>query len=63
EGEVTVHVVPGNHITMMSEPHVAQLAERIKKCLVDVCTKDHTISENTRLLRPGYVALNAPAEG
>jgi hypothetical protein len=33
EGEVAVHVAPGNHITMMSEPHVALLAEALRACL------------------------------
>jgi thioesterase domain-containing protein len=32
-GAVAVHVVPGNHITMMSEPNVAQLAQKITSCL------------------------------
>ncbi|RQH23956.1 non-ribosomal peptide synthetase, partial [Okeania hirsuta] len=30
---VEVHVVPGNHITMLSEPHVMVLAEKLKFCL------------------------------
>jgi len=30
-GSVDIHVVPGDHHTMMSQPHV--LAERLKKCL------------------------------
>ncbi|NEP90824.1 MAG: hypothetical protein F6K18_30690, partial [Okeania sp. SIO2C2] len=30
---VEVHVVPGSHITMLSEPHVMVLAEKLKFCL------------------------------
>ncbi|HEX2242874.1 MAG TPA: hypothetical protein VHK27_06405, partial [Gammaproteobacteria bacterium] len=33
EGPVEVHVVPGDHLTMMTEPHVQVLAERLKACL------------------------------
>jgi thioesterase domain-containing protein/aryl carrier-like protein len=29
QNEIPVHVVGGNHITMMSEPHVSDLAERV----------------------------------
>jgi thioesterase domain-containing protein len=32
-GETRVHVVPGNHITMMSQPHVAELAAKLAACL------------------------------
>jgi amino acid adenylation domain-containing protein len=48
QGEVAVHIVPGNHITMMSEPHVARLAERIMKCLIDACAADRAAG-NARL--------------
>jgi thioesterase domain-containing protein len=37
EGPVEVHVVPGDHLTMMFEPHVQVLAERLKACLNQVC--------------------------
>ncbi|MEH2172557.1 amino acid adenylation domain-containing protein [Nostoc sp.] len=30
---VDIHFVPGNHITMMAEPHVQFLAERLKVCI------------------------------
>ncbi|MHC5821500.1 MAG: non-ribosomal peptide synthetase, partial [Nostoc sp.] len=30
---VDIHFVPGNHITMMAEPHVQVLAERLKACI------------------------------
>jgi len=33
EGSVDIHVVPGDHHTMMSEPHVQVLAEKLKVCL------------------------------
>lgn len=35
-GAVAVHVVPGNHITMMSEPNVAQLAQKITSYLTQM---------------------------
>ncbi len=28
-----VHTVPGDHITMLAEPHVQVLAERLNACL------------------------------
>ena len=33
---VDIHFVPGNHITMMAEPHVQVLAERLKVCIDQV---------------------------
>ncbi|MEH2355880.1 amino acid adenylation domain-containing protein [Nostoc sp.] len=33
---VDIHFVPGNHITMMAEPHVQILAERLKVCIEQV---------------------------
>ncbi|MEJ1929745.1 amino acid adenylation domain-containing protein [Nostoc sp. NIES-2111] len=30
---VDVHFVPGNHVTMMAEPHVQVLSERLKGCI------------------------------
>jgi amino acid adenylation domain-containing protein len=30
---VDIHFVPGNHITMMAEPHVQVLAEQLKNCI------------------------------
>jgi thioesterase domain-containing protein/acyl carrier protein len=32
-GDVAVRAVPGNHITMLSEPRVAVLAEQVSQCL------------------------------
>ncbi|MGH9908864.1 MAG: alpha/beta fold hydrolase, partial [Pyrinomonadaceae bacterium] len=37
EEPVEVHVVPGDHMTMLDEPHVQVLAERLKACLNQVC--------------------------
>ncbi|NEQ74589.1 MAG: amino acid adenylation domain-containing protein [Okeania sp. SIO2C9] len=34
---VEVKVVPGNHTTMLGEPHVMVLAEKLKFCLARVC--------------------------
>ena len=33
DGEVEIHTVPGNHISMMSEPHVKVLAQKLQKSL------------------------------
>ncbi|MCP4261660.1 MAG: amino acid adenylation domain-containing protein, partial [Planctomycetes bacterium] len=30
---VTIHIVPGNHITMFNSPHVQVLAEQLKACI------------------------------
>jgi thioesterase domain-containing protein len=32
-GGVDVHVVPGNHATMVYKPHVEVLAEELRACL------------------------------
>jgi amino acid adenylation domain-containing protein len=32
-GPVDIHVVPGDHYTMMSQPHVQVLAEKLRECL------------------------------
>ncbi|MEO1377483.1 MAG: hypothetical protein AAFW70_25030, partial [Cyanobacteria bacterium J06635_10] len=34
--EVEIHIVPGNHISMMSEPHVQVLAEKMQQSLEQV---------------------------
>jgi thioesterase domain-containing protein/acyl carrier protein len=36
EGSVAIHVVPGDHHTMMSEPYVQMLAEKLRGCLEKV---------------------------
>ena len=33
DGEVEIHTVPGSHLSMMSEPHVKVLAEKLQKSL------------------------------
>jgi amino acid adenylation domain-containing protein len=33
KGGFSVHVVPGNHVSMLTEPHVQVLAEKLKLCL------------------------------
>ncbi|MEJ2406195.1 MAG: amino acid adenylation domain-containing protein [Candidatus Thiodiazotropha sp.] len=32
-GKISIDIIPGDHITMLSEPHVQTLAERLKSCL------------------------------
>jgi thioesterase domain-containing protein len=32
-GPVEIHTVPGNHLSLMAEPHVRTLAERLRLCL------------------------------
>ncbi|ARV58849.1 hypothetical protein BZZ01_09565 [Nostocales cyanobacterium HT-58-2] len=38
DGEVEIHTVPGNHISMMSEPHVKVLAQKLRKSLEQAYT-------------------------
>jgi amino acid adenylation domain-containing protein len=33
DGEVPVYLTPGNHLTMMTEPHVSSLASKLRECL------------------------------
>ena len=33
QAAVDVHIVPGNHVTMLTEPHAQALAERLQDCL------------------------------
>jgi len=40
-GDVAVHVVPGNHITMMTEPNVTELARQITECLTRLEATPH----------------------
>jgi thioesterase domain-containing protein len=35
-GELHVHIVPGNHWSMLRSPHVQRVAERLKACLQEV---------------------------
>lgn len=44
-GGVEVHVVPGNHATMVYKPHVAVLAEKLKVCLSQVQSTDQVLQE------------------
>ncbi|MBW4511501.1 MAG: amino acid adenylation domain-containing protein [Scytonematopsis contorta HA4267-MV1] len=32
-GEVELHIVPGDHLTMIAEPHICVLAEKLRACL------------------------------
>jgi amino acid adenylation domain-containing protein len=36
---VTIHIVPGNHLTMITEPHVPKLAEQLKICIEQAFNK------------------------
>ncbi|RKZ80316.1 MAG: non-ribosomal peptide synthetase, partial [Candidatus Parabeggiatoa sp. nov. 1] len=38
DGSVDIHVVPGDHHTMMNQPNVQVLAEKLKVCLAQVLT-------------------------
>ncbi len=35
QGGVSVHVIPGNHLTMLQKPHVAMLVQTLEKYLAD----------------------------
>lgn len=55
---VEVIVVPGNHITMMSEPHVAELAEKMRACLDHLAMQtrgDRHAAATKRLVTRGAV--------
>jgi len=41
-GPVQVHMVPGDHITMLTSPHTEVLAERLRTCLGEVTDKWQT---------------------
>jgi thioesterase domain-containing protein len=41
-GGVDVHVVPGNHATMVYKPHVDALAEKLRACLDHVQAMEDT---------------------
>jgi thioesterase domain-containing protein len=41
-GQVAVHLVPGNHITMMNEPNVRVLADSLGRCLREADMPSHT---------------------
>jgi thioesterase domain-containing protein/acyl carrier protein len=40
-GGVDVHDVPGSHVTMLNEPHVDRLAEKLSACLAAAFAPDH----------------------
>ncbi|MCG6137936.1 MAG: amino acid adenylation domain-containing protein [Nostoc sp. LLA-1] len=42
DGPVDVYSIPGNHISMMTEPHVQNLAERLKACIERIQEKNQT---------------------
>jgi amino acid adenylation domain-containing protein len=33
DGELAIYLTPGNHLTMMTEPHVSSLASKLRECL------------------------------
>ena len=41
EPEVEIHTVPGNHISMIGEPHVKVLAEKMQQSLEQVQKTKH----------------------
>ena len=58
KGGVTVHATPGNHITLLSEPHVSVLAEELKKSL----EKAQEMQAKARLTPTESCRTSAPAE-
>ena len=42
---VDVHLVAGDHFTMMAKPHVAVLAEELKSCIEQVQSNLQAISQ------------------
>lgn len=46
-GGVDIHVVPGNHATMVYKPYVAVLAEQLRACLDQVRAAEECTAEIT----------------
>ncbi len=40
---VDIHLVPGNHTTMMTEPHVQVLAKQLKACIEQVIVHQESV--------------------
>ena len=36
--KVDVHIVPGDHVTMLTEPHVSDLALQLRQCIYQALT-------------------------
>ncbi len=45
DGEVEIHIVPGNHVSIMSEPHVKVLAQKMQKSL-EQAQKTHQLEKS-----------------
>jgi amino acid adenylation domain-containing protein len=54
-GDVAVHLVPGNHITMMSEPHAAELARKLALCLATLDTTQPQASVTGDLIETSHL--------
>lgn len=39
EGSVEVHLLPGNHLTMLKKPHVQVVAKQLRECIEKVQSK------------------------
>jgi amino acid adenylation domain-containing protein len=51
EGGVTVHGIPGNHYTLLNEPHVKGLAEALGRCLGEVLPAQGKTESAIRVVR------------
>ncbi len=60
-GDVVLHRLPGNHATMMAEPRVQDLAERLRAC-IDRAEADHTEPARTRVATRAPDAMLAASE-
>lgn len=46
-GGMEVHEVPGTHLDMIKEPHVAELAKKLDQCLLRAQQKDRKVTSQT----------------
>jgi thioesterase domain-containing protein/acyl carrier protein len=51
-GTVEIEAVPGHHTTMMEEPNVRYLAEKVTLCLAKIYKKDHEHNSPNRTTSP-----------
>jgi thioesterase domain-containing protein/aryl carrier-like protein len=58
---VDVHFVPGNHVTMMAEPHVQVLSERLKGCIQQTLFRQRSSGSTSR--KSSGVEIHQPGKG
>gem|GEM_PF-5948378 len=48
-GELDIHYIPGSHLSVLNEPHVQVLAEKMRVCLEKAFERAIALSHSTRL--------------